>query len=106
MQSRSRLDSGMRVLVQGLFLAFPLGCMAVVAVDLWLNGFHSVFLHIGVGIFALFATLRLFATALSILDEIVWSTRPFRDAVAIKARAMHARFADAFHAGNTSLSHA
>lgn len=106
MQGKSKLDAGMRFMVQGLFLAFPLGCIAGVATELWIHGFQSVFLQIGVGIFGLFVALRLFAMALSAVDEIVWSTKPFREAANLRIHSLKNRMATASAVRLTSLSHA
>ncbi|MCV9964951.1 hypothetical protein OIU34_23945 [Pararhizobium sp. BT-229] len=46
------------LLVEAIFVFFPMACMAVVLYDISLNGMHSVFAVIGVGIVSTWAVFR------------------------------------------------
>jgi hypothetical protein len=45
-------------MVEAIFIFFPMACMAVVLYDISLNGMHSVFAVIGVGILSTWAVFR------------------------------------------------
>lgn len=44
--------------VEAIFMFFPMACMGVVLYDISLNGMHSVFAMIGVGILSTWAIFR------------------------------------------------
>lgn len=59
------------LLVEAIFIFFPMACMAVVLYDISLNGMHSVFAMIGVGILSTLAIFRAVTFCMGKFDAVV-----------------------------------
>lgn len=58
-------------LVEAIFIFFPMACMAVALYDISLNGMHSVFAMIGVGILSTWAVFRVVTFCMGKFDAVV-----------------------------------
>lgn len=56
--NEGRFNLFMGFVIEAIFIAFPMSCMAVVLYDISLNGMHSIFSMIGFCILSVWAVFR------------------------------------------------
>lgn len=65
-------------LLEAVFVLFPMTCMAAVLYDISLNGMHSVFSTLGLGILSTWAAFGIMVFGIGKLDDLIDKYRQLR----------------------------
>ncbi|MCS3743114.1 hypothetical protein [Rhizobium sp. BK661] len=86
MKDRSFATTLMNIVIQGIFVAFPLSCAAVVVYDLWAHGLQAVTMQFALGIISVILLANALVTGIRGLDFALEETRHLRHDATVKIK--------------------
>ncbi len=93
MKDRSFANTLMNTVIQGIFIAFPLSCAAVVVYDLWAHELHAVTMQFALGIVSVILLAKALVTGIRGLDFALEETRHLRHDATVKIKLARQRLA-------------